>query len=201
MSLPPTSTKVSGDANNVTTFNFLFPNFTGTHTGASLSLGVNSVVGGGTGLSAATTGDILYASATNTLSRLAIGSGGQYLSVAGGIPAWSGLNLGRTINAQSSTTYTLVLADGSAAGGNPLITLSNASAITCTVPPNSSVAFPIGTQVDAIQQGAGKVTFAQGAGVTINSLAGNKSINGQYVGVSLVKTATDTWTLMGNLTV
>lgn len=47
--LPPTSSKVSTDTGNVTTFNYLFPNFTGTHTGTNLSLGVNSISGGGTG--------------------------------------------------------------------------------------------------------------------------------------------------------
>ena len=50
MGLPPTSSKISTDANEVTTFKFDFPNFTGTHTGTDLSLGINSVPGGGTGL-------------------------------------------------------------------------------------------------------------------------------------------------------
>lgn len=49
--LPPTTSKVSSDANNITTFNYQFPNFTGTHTGITVSLGVNSTAGGGTGLS------------------------------------------------------------------------------------------------------------------------------------------------------
>ena len=67
------------------------------------------------------------------------------------------------------------------------------------MPPNSSVAFPTGTQIDCIQVGAGKVTLAQGAGVTINSKSSNKAIGAQYVGVSLIKTATDTWYLLGDL--
>ena len=50
MGLPPTSSKISTDSNEVTTFKFDFPNFTGTHTGTDLSLGINSVAGGGTGL-------------------------------------------------------------------------------------------------------------------------------------------------------
>jgi hypothetical protein len=49
--LPPTTSKVSGDSSNKTTFNYQFPNFTGTHTGTTISLGVNSVSGGGTGAS------------------------------------------------------------------------------------------------------------------------------------------------------
>ena len=43
---------------------------------------------GGTGESTYTTGDILYASGTNTLSKLSIGSSGQGLLVSGGVPSW-----------------------------------------------------------------------------------------------------------------
>jgi len=97
------------------------------------------------------------------------------------------------INAQTGTTYTLVLTDQS-----KLITLTNASAIAVTIPTNASVAFPVWTQIDFSQDGAWKVTFS-GAGVTINSLSSLKSIGGQYVGATLVKTATDTWNLYWNL--
>lgn len=102
--------------------------------------------------------------------------------------------LNQSINAQTGTTYTFVLTDN-----QKLVTASNASAQTYTVPPNSSVAFPVGTRIDIIQKGAGKVTLAQGAGVTINSYGSNKAIAGQYVGVSLFKESTDVWYLVGNL--
>lgn len=105
----------------------------------------------------------------------------------------------RTINAQVGTSYTPVLADGSFATSNPLLTLSNASPITVTIPTNASVAFPIGTQIDAAQIGAGVVTFAPAGGVTIRSKAGNLSIGAQYVGVSLVKIGTNEWLLLGDL--
>jgi hypothetical protein len=118
--------------------------------------------------------------------------------VSGVLPS-ANVGGGRTINAQTGTTYTFVLADGSGAGGAPLVTGSNAAAQTFTVPPNSSVAYPAGTQLDVCQLGAGKLTLAQGAGVTINSLSGNKAIGGQYVCVSLVRTASDVWLLTGNL--
>ncbi len=100
----------------------------------------------------------------------------------------------RSINAQTGTTYTFVIGDA-----GKICTFSNASAVTVTVPPNSSVAFPVGTQIDVTQKGAGKVTLAQGSGVTINSLSSNKSLAGQYAGATLLKTATDTWTLVGAL--
>lgn len=122
----------------------------------------------------------------------------QVITMLGVIPS-SSIGLGRTINSQTGTTYTFVLSDGSIAGGNPLVTANNAGAQTYTVPPHSSVAFAVGTQIDILGIGAGKVTLAQGAGVTINSASSNKSINGQYVGVSLINIATDSWVLIGNL--
>jgi len=96
-------------------------------------------------------------------------------------------------NAQTGTTYTLVLADE-----GKLVTLSNASAITLTVPPNSSVAFDVGTYIDLAQIGAGQVTVAQGSGVTVNATPGLK-FRAQYAGATLRKTATDTWLLFGDL--
>ena len=44
---------------------------------------------GGTGTGTYTTGDIIYASGTNTLSKLSIGTTGQALTVSGGVPAWA----------------------------------------------------------------------------------------------------------------
>ena len=80
-----------------------------------------------------------------------------------------------------------------------LITLSNTGAITLTIPTNATVALPVGCQIDLVQLGAGAVTIAGASGVTVNSKGGNLTINGQYVGVSLVKIATDEWLLLGDL--
>ena len=44
---------------------------------------------GGTGLSSYTTGDLVYASAANTLASLGIGSTGEILTIAAGVPAWT----------------------------------------------------------------------------------------------------------------
>ena len=68
------------------------------------------------------------------------------------------------VNAQSAS-YTAVLGDGS----NTLVTINNASANTFTIPPNSSVAFPVGTILNIAQTGAGQTTITQGSGVTIVS--------------------------------
>ena len=50
---------------------------------------------GGTGLVSYTTGDIIYASATNTLSKLTIGPEGQFLQVnSSGVPVWGAIDGG-----------------------------------------------------------------------------------------------------------
>ena len=97
-----------------------------------------------------------------------------------------------TLNAQTGTTYTLVLTDA-----HKLVTLSNASAITLTVPTNSSVAFEIGDQVNLLQLGAGQVTVS-GSGVTFRSESSKLKLKGQYAMATLVKIDTDTWVLVGN---
>ena len=99
-----------------------------------------------------------------------------------------------TFNAQTGTSYTLVLTDLA-----KLVTLTNAAAITLTVPPNASVAFPIGTQVLLYQGGAGQVTVAAGAGVTIRSQGSKLKLFDQYAVAGLLKVATDEWVIFGNL--
>jgi len=99
-----------------------------------------------------------------------------------------------TFNAQTGTTYTLVLTDG-----GKMVTSSNGSAQTITVPPNSSVAFPVGTQIIVQNLGSANATLAEGSGVTINSKDDALEIDGQYAGATLIKTATDTWSLIGAL--
>lgn len=98
------------------------------------------------------------------------------------------------LNQQVGTTYTLVLADS-----GKLVEMNNASANTLTVPPNSSVAFPVGSQILVLQTGAGQTTVAAGAGVTVNSKDGNLKLSAQWCGVTLIKRATDVWVAIGDL--
>tara|TARA_Y100000758_G_scaffold121127_1_gene85308 strand:+ start:2671 stop:3483 length:813 start_codon:yes stop_codon:yes gene_type:complete len=82
-----------------------------------------------------------------------------------------------------------------------LISLGNGGDQTITVPPNSSVAFPIGTQIAFFdEQTGGANTFAQGSGVTIRSKDSNKKMDGDWTTVVLIKQATDIWYLFGPLT-
>ena len=98
------------------------------------------------------------------------------------------------INAQTGTTYTLVLDDA-----GRLVTCSNASAIALTVPPNVDVAFPIGTQIRILQGLAGQVTVTPGSGVTIDSPLSKTVTHSLNAMVTLIKTATNTWKLFGDL--
>ena len=97
------------------------------------------------------------------------------------------------INAQIAS-YTAVLTDD-----GKLVTMSNASANNFTVPPNSSVAFGIGTQLNVAQLGAGATTLVAGAGVTLNSAGAKLTLDAQYAICTCVKTGTDEWFVVGNL--
>ncbi len=98
-----------------------------------------------------------------------------------------------TTNRQT-TDYILVLTDA-----DKLIELNSASAISVTVPPNSSVAFPIGTTILVTQYGAGTASVVAGSGVTIRSAGGALSLSARYAGASLIKIATNEWYLNGSI--
>ncbi len=112
-------------------------------------------------------------------------------------PVINGATIGTSIinlaiNAQTGTTYTPVLADN-----GKLVTLSNASAITLTVPTNASVAYPTGAQINIEAIDAGQVTIVGDTGVTVNG-TGTK-LRTQWSAATLVKLGTDSWTLIGDL--
>jgi hypothetical protein len=113
------------------------------------------------------------------------GSTGPTGAAGGGIAA---------INAQTGTTYTLVAGDL-----NDLVTLSNAGAITLTVPPS---VFSANDVINIAQIGAGQVTFAQGAGVTITSTGASASapkLRVQYSSASVICTASNTFLVVGDI--
>jgi hypothetical protein len=104
----------------------------------------------------------------------------------------------KSVNAQTGTTYVLAAAD-SYEQGTALITLTNANPITVTVPKNSAVAIAVGQSFNCQQIGAGQVTFAPVDGdVTINPAA-TLTISAQWKAATLVKTATNVWSIIGSL--
>ena len=111
--------------------------------------------------------------------------------VAGAVLTAANLNASLnqlTIRTVTTTSDTLVLADQGGA-----VSYSNASATTSTIPPNSSVAFAVGTKIVLINLGAGVVTVTAGAGVTIN---GTPLTLAQNAGGTCIKTATNTWSFL-----
>lgn len=92
-----------------------------------------------------------------------------------------------------TASYTLVLGDAFLC-----IEMNSASALNLTVPPNSSVAFQIGTTIEWYQMGAGVLTLVAGAGVTLST--GSSLISrGQRCSGAIRKRATDEWVVMGDL--
>lgn len=99
-------------------------------------------------------------------------------------------------NPQTGTSYTLVLADA-----GKLVSLTNASSITLTIPSNAAVDFNIGDQINLYQGGTGQVTVAGAAGVTLRSQGSKTKMFGQYALATLLQVATDEWVLLGNTAV
>ena len=100
----------------------------------------------------------------------------------------------RTPIVSKSASYTLSLLGER----DNLVEFDSASAVTLTVPTNSSVAYPIGTSIDILQVGAGQVTVAGDTGVTVNATPGLK-LRAQWSSATLLKRGTNTWVLLGDL--
>jgi hypothetical protein len=106
----------------------------------------------------------------------------------------AGLNETIPLNAQTGTTYTLAATDA-----GDLVTLANAGAITLTVPTNASVPFAIGTQITITRAGSGSLTVVGDTGVTVNSADGFLKLRTQWSSGTLIKTNTNSWILIGDL--
>jgi len=115
------------------------------------------------------------------------------LTAAGGTSVRSAV---APITSQAGTSYALALADA-----QTWVEFTSASAVTATVPENSTVAFPVGSEVVVYQSGAGQVTIAAAIGVTIRKPAShNLSVAEQYGIVLLKKVAANIWVASGYLT-
>lgn len=97
-----------------------------------------------------------------------------------------------------SVTDTYNLSTGGLSLRDQLIECNKATGFTVTIPANSTTAYPVGTSIDLLQTGAGQVTIAGAAGVTVNATPGLK-LRSQWSSATLFKRATDTWVVMGDL--
>jgi hypothetical protein len=135
------------------------------------------------------TGDVTISDAGVT----AIASG---VIVNADVSASAAIDLGKiadvSTNAQAAS-YILVLADK-----NKIVEMGVGSANNLTVPLNSSVAFPIGSQINILQTGTGQTTIVATGGVTINATPGLK-MRAQWSYATLVKRAENTWVLVGDI--
>lgn len=134
-------------------------------------------------------------------SAVTVGAGHHLYDTTLSRPVWSdGTNWldatpGTLLANTQTANYVPILADA-----GKVVEMNVAGANTLTVPPNSSVAFPVGTVIEAHQYGAGQVTLTAGAGVTLRSNGAKLKIGGQYGSASLRKRATDEWVVSGDLT-
>ena len=121
------------------------------------------------------------------------GNAGKYLTTDGTNPSWAAAvsTLDLTLNAQTSTTYTVVASDL-----NKLVTLNNSSAITVTLP---AATFTVGQQISFLQLGTGQVTFANDGTSTIVSSPGLKT-RAQYSIASAICIDTNKFLLTGDIT-
>lgn len=109
-------------------------------------------------------------------------------------PAVENASQGILVSSQQSESYTFELADA-----GTVVESTAADAVTFTIPPHSSVAFPVGQTVEVFQLGAGVITIAAGDGVTLDPPGGNVKAAGQYATIGLRQRVEDEWVLSGDL--
>jgi hypothetical protein len=98
-----------------------------------------------------------------------------------------------------TASYTAVLANNS-----QVVTMDNGSANTFSIPTNASVAFPIGTQINVLQIGAGQTTIqAVTSGTTtiqsVGASAAAPKIRARYGAATCLKAGTDLWYVFGDI--
>ena len=163
-------------------------------TGAVLRLG--EATANGTNYVAVQAPASLAANTTYTLPT-ADGTSGQLLSTNGsGTLSWATASGGggtsySTVRTQSGTTYTLALTDA-----GDYIRTTSTTAVTITVPLQSSVAWVADTEIYFEQNNTGQITIAGASGVTVNSSETLKSF-ARYSVLALKRVASDVWTLTG----
>lgn len=195
----------AGDIEGVTAGTGLSGGGTSGTVTVSLSTPV-SVANGGTGISSFGTGvaTFLGTPSSANLAAALTDETGTGLAVFNDTPtlATPTLNdpkINLAFDAQTGTTYTTVLNDN-----GQIVTMNNASANTLSIPTNASVAYPVGTQINVLQIGAGQTTIqAVTSGTTTilstGATAAAPKIRARYGMATCIKAATDTWYVVGDI--
>lgn len=102
-----------------------------------------------------------------------------------------------TIGSDQTADYTAVLADQY----QVLVPMNKATAVAFKIPTNASVAFPVGTAITVLNKGAGTVTISAVTSGTTTVLSAGATADSptlaQYKTAVCIKTATDTWYVVG----
>ena len=107
----------------------------------------------------------------------------------------AGVAVGQAVDLDRKTAdYTLALTDA-----GKVIEINSGSSENVTIPPNSGVAFPLGTQIVIVRMGSGAVVIVEGSGVTTRSDGDKAKIKSQYSSCVLIKHETHEWYILGNL--
>jgi len=110
------------------------------------------------------------------------------IQTSAGVPSLTGFT-------EKTASYTLDTLDHQ----DNVVEMNSASAMTFTIPTNTALAWPVGASMDIIQTGAGQVTISPDSGVTLNYTPGNK-LRTQWSSCTIMKRATDSWIVYGDLT-
>jgi hypothetical protein len=157
---------------------------------SAVSFGTDISVNGGGDFNGAVT---INGSLTATSLIKSGGTSSEFLKADGSVDSNEYSTKSLSINTQISS-YILVLTDA-----NKMVEMNVATANNLTIPLDSSVAFPIGTQIIVSQLGAGQTTFVAALGVTIRQRQTFTKTAGQYALATLIKRNTDEWILGGDL--
>ena len=98
----------------------------------------------------------------------------------------------------TTNAYTLVAGDA----GQLLLASNSTTAGTITIPLNATTAFATGTQITILQTGSGQLSVVGASGVTLASVGATSTApkcRAQYSAMTIVKTSTDTWYAMGDI--
>ena len=151
------------------------------------STGVLGATYGGTGQSSITTGDLLYGSASNTISKLAIGSTGTILRVVGGVPSW-GTDYTGTVTSVAALTLGTTGTDLSSTVANGTTT----PVITLNVPTASATNRGVLSSTDWTtfnNKGSGSVTSVAATVPSFLSISGSPITSSGTLAITLSGTA------------
>ena len=190
---------VSTDKNYVTDAEkTVIGNTSNTNTGDQTITLTGNVTGSGTGSFATTIADNVITNAKMADDAIGIAE----LSATGtpssttyycGNNTWSSVTAAPSDEVIVTGSRSLALTDA-----NKYIRCTNAAAAVLTIEPNSTTPFPLNTEIAFDSQGAGSVTFALGAGVTVNSFESKLEMN-LGSGAALRKYGINAWKLVGSL--